>query len=455
MQLDQGWTLTFLSSILCISGCLVIYIENLYYLLLPQWITSRNKFHLKDNYQFLNGSMAFSSGCLIFTSLFRLLPESLSYFMNSDEVANDKWLNFCVIVSYAVGVAVCLLFNTILHLMTSESVVHCGHGTEPHGHSHDNQSHGSDYHEHQHQHQHEHGHENHFQNGHHHSHDSNINEESSPEHWDPSNDGHDHHDETSESTPLLIKKKSFLHFFVRDEGDVGECKGYSSAELCLFHTKDNTTEQTDLHFCEIPELNDSITTKSINHLHPTHSHDSGLHHHHHVTSPISRLFLIGIQTAFAVTLHKFPEGFITYVTSETNPQLGVTIFLSLLLHNFTEGFSICLPLYYSFANGVNRRYAKLKALAISAILVGLSQPLGALGGYIFLKLNHVNPGSDIDTSKLNFIFGITMAITSGFLTVVALSMYGSAISFGGSINFAMIWCMIGMVLIGLSSIYAV
>ena len=182
MQLDQGWTLTFLSSILCISGCLVIYIENLYYLLLPQWITSRNKFHLKDNYQFLNGSMAFSSGCLIFTSLFRLLPESLSYFMNSDEVANDKWLNFCVIVSYAVGVAVCLLFNTILHLMTSESVVHCGHGTEPHGHSHDNQSHGSDYHEHQHQHQHEHGHENHFQNGHHHSHDSNINEESSPEH---------------------------------------------------------------------------------------------------------------------------------------------------------------------------------------------------------------------------------------------------------------------------------
>jgi ZIP family zinc transporter len=167
------------------------------------------------------------------------------------------------------------------------------------------------------------------------------------------------------------------------------------------------------------------------------------------------LFLIGIQTAFAVTLHKFPEGFITYVTSETNPQLGVTIFLSLLLHNFTEGFSICLPLYYSFANGVNRKYAKLKALAISAILVGLSQPLGALGGYLFLKMNNVNPGSDIDTSNLNFIFGVTMAITSGFLTVVALSMYGSAISFGGGINFAMIWCMMGMVLIGLSSIYAV
>jgi ZIP family zinc transporter len=139
MQLDQGWTLTFMSSILCVSGCLVIFVENLYYLLLPELITSRHKFHLKDNYRFLNGSMAFSSGCLIFTSLFRLLPESLEYFTNSEQVANDKWLNFCVIVSYAVGVTVCLLFNTILHLMTSESVVHCGHGTEPHGHSHDNQ----------------------------------------------------------------------------------------------------------------------------------------------------------------------------------------------------------------------------------------------------------------------------------------------------------------------------
>lgn len=442
----QGVFLTLLSSILCVLGCLVIYFENIYYFIVPKFITKKYPIQLKDNFRFLNGSMAFSSGCLLFTALFKLLPEALNYFEQDND---SKSSNLYVIISFACGIIVCLSFNAILHFATSESVVHCDHDGQVHGideipeieaHENDNENHHEN-HDHNHSHSHSHSHER----NHNHSHDHN----------------HTHHTPddlsiSSETSPLLkptLKpSKSMIHFFTQQENDIGECKGYTSAELCLFHH--NTEQSQDLHFCEIPELESEQVHSTGASLHPIKTSDSTHHHHHHVTSPISRLFLIGIQTAMAITLHKFPEGFITYVTSETNPELGITIFLSLLLHNFTEGFSICLPLYYSFESGVSKRHAKLKAFLISGTLAGLSQPLGALGGYIFLKLNNITPGSDLDTSNLNQIFGITMAVTSGFLSVVGLSMYGSAIGFGGSLNFVMMWCVTGIILIGLSSVWA-
>ena len=107
---------------------------------------------------------------------------------------------------------------------------------------------------------------------------------------------------------------------------------------------------------------------------------------------------------------------------------------------------MCLPLYFSMAE--TSKFAKVKAVSLSAILGGLSQPLGAILGYFFLKVNE----DKYSLSRLNLIFGITMAITSGFLTVVALSMYGSAVSFGGNANHVMTWCIIGIILIGSSSI---
>lgn len=368
--------------------------------------------------------MAFSSGCLLFTALFKILPESLNYF-NQDK-SKTKNANLFLILSYASGIIICLSFNAILHLVTSESVVHCDHEHTPIDEVDDIEAQSSHSHSHSH---------------------------SEPVSYQLEQETHTHsHSEHIDETSSLLKRpsKSMLHLFSQENNDLGECKGYTSAELCLFH---NNTEQ-DLHFCEIPELSEQVLSPIKTNA-SSHNHRGSVdHHHHHVTLPISRLFLIGIQTALAITLHKFPEGFITYVTSETNPELGITIFLSLLLHNFTEGFSICLPLYYSFESGMSK-YPKLKAGLISGVLAGLSQPLGALVGWVFLRLNHINPsnGGIIDAKNLDFIFGIIMAITSGFLTVVGLSMYGSAVSFGGSVNFVMIWCVIGIILIGLSTAF--
>lgn len=467
---SQGWVLTFLSSVLCVLGCFIIYTDDIYYFLFPKWITSRYPFHLKENYAFMNGSLAFSSGCLLFTALYRLLPEALNHIQEAAQSAN---VHQVLILSFVAGILICVLFNEALHFFTAESVVHCSHDGEdkvaqasyaelqqPHHHHHQHVAGGNDQ----------------YGNGQH----SHAHTHASVSGLGP----HVAHEGIPvadlELAPLLGRRKSskLLHFFSHSTDDpqiLGECKGYSSAELCLHRGH-------ELHFCEIPELeaapdakpNDNDSDESSNtvsdpvappqaliaqqspHHHSLHdphdehhqNHPTDEHHHHHVNLPLSRLLLIGIQTILAITLHKFPEGFITYITSETNPQLGVLIFLSLLIHNYTEGFSMCLPLYYSFP--ANSRWRKLKAVSVSALLGGLSQPLGAFGGYLFMWYY---TGDNLDLSKLDQVFGISMAVTSGFLVVIALSMYGSAVSFSGLPNFVMLWCLMGMGIIGLLTVF--
>lgn len=95
-----------------------------------------------------------------------------------------------------------------------------------------------------------------------------------------------------------------------------------------------------------------------------HAHD----HHHHV--PTNAFMSIGLQTSIAIALHKLPEGFITYATNHANPKLGFSVFMALFIHNITEGFAMALPLYLA----INSRW---KAMLVSSILGGASQPLGA------------------------------------------------------------------------------
>lgn len=492
LDLSQGWVLTLLLSLLCVLGCFIIFLDDIYYLLFPRWITNRYPFVLKENFLFMNGSLAFSAGCLCFTALYRLLPEALVHFKKGANPGDNN--NLYLVASFIGGIAICVIFNVGLHMLTTESVVHCSHDGEDspvdaeaprklsHSHSHHSASHN-------------HGHSQKSSHGHSHSHDQNfVAEEHGLSSALTHSHTHDHmtHDSLrssgsssselpktppnfeedevrniSESTALVSKphteyhsvapplthKKSLVHFLTHgtaeEEDLLGECKGYSSAELCHYQ------KSGGLHFCEVPQLRkhnlDDEAEIAVNETHRSdwdgHSHhDPAEHHHHHVNSPMSRLLLIGIQTILAITLHKFPEGFITYITLKTNPQLGVSIFLSLLIHNYTEGFLMCLPLYYSFGES---RWRKWKAVSISAFLGGLSQPAGAFVGYLFIK--HLGTGS-IDVNKLNFVFGVSMAMTAGFLTVIAMSMYGSAVSFSGLPTFVCYWSLIGMCTIGILSV---
>lgn len=447
--LSQGWILTISASVLCVLGCMVIFMDDIYRSIFPRFITRRYKFELKENYQFLISSLSFSSGCLLFTSLYRLLPQAQEYIQES-ETLNERGSMICLMTSFLGGMVICLLLDIILHVVTSDSVIHHhdhgdGHGLD-HGSTQELNLSGSFHHD-------------------------NVKRNRSTE-------------GTEETAPLITNtvKRSGSLWRLLDKShdhDMGDCKGFSSADKC----PNNCCKKTSIHSNEFPALgkhsdededednNDDDDDEELAienffpHIDPTssnqHSHFSQHNqesppHHHHVSSSMSKLLLIGIQTTLAIVLHKLPEGFITYITSMADSKLGIEIFLSLSLHNFIEGFLMCLPLYYLFCehkkkSSFNNQIAKWKALLISGGLGGLAQPLGAFMGVIFLKYNSSGPNDDIN--DLDYIFGILMAVTSGFLTIVGLSMFASAVAFNGNnTNGVVIWCLFGIVVIGGSGI---
>lgn len=163
-------------------------------------------------------------------------------------------------------------------------------------------------------------------------------------------------------------------------------------------------------------------------------------HHHHIKTPLSRLLSIGLQTIMAITLHKFPEGFIMYSTSRTNPELGMSIFLSMFIHNFVEGFTMTLPIYIALNS-------RAKALLISGTLGSLSQPIGACIGYYMFKGKR-----DMNDPFSIALVAVLLAITSGFLTFISLQMFASAIGFGGRQEKVLKWSFIGIFLICLSNV---
>ncbi|GAV27418.1 hypothetical protein PMKS-000885 [Pichia membranifaciens] len=168
--------------------------------------------------------------------------------------------------------------------------------------------------------------------------------------------------------------------------------------------------------------------------------DSNITHHHHIKTPLSRLLSIGLQTIMAITLHKFPEGFIMYSTSKTNPELGMSIFLSMFIHNFVEGFTMTLPIYIALNS-------RAKALLISGTLGSLSQPIGACIGYYMFKGKR-----DMNDPFSIVLVAVLLAITSGFLTFISLQMFASAIGFGGRQEKVLKWSFFGIFLICLSNV---
>ncbi|KKY23317.1 putative zinc transporter zupt [Diplodia seriata] len=149
---------------------------------------------------------------------------------------------------------------------------------------------------------------------------------------------------------------------------------------------------------------------------------------------------IGLQTSLAIALHKLPEGFITYATNHANPTLGFAVFLALFIHNITEGFAMALPLYLA----INSRW---KAMVISSILGGASQPLGAGVAALWFRIagrtGIGEPGESV--------YGGMFAVTAGVMASVALQLFQESIALTHSRNLCMIFAFVGMGILGVSS----
>jgi ZIP family zinc transporter len=148
---------------------------------------------------------------------------------------------------------------------------------------------------------------------------------------------------------------------------------------------------------------------------------------------------IGLQTSLAIALHKLPEGFITYATNHANPRLGTTIFVSLFIHNITEGFALALPLYLAL-------HSRVQAILWSSLLGGVSQPLGAgIAALWFLVAgkNGMVPGEGV--------YGGLFAVTAGIMASVALQLFEESMDLTHNRGLCMVFAFIGMGILGVSS----
>lgn len=113
------------------------------------------------------------------------------------------------------------------------------------------------------------------------------------------------------------------------------------------------------------------------------------------------LYRIGLSTALAITIHNFPEGLASFVSATADLQVALPIVIAIAIHNIPEGVSVAVPIYY--ASG-----SRKKAVCYS-FLAGLSEPLGAVIGYLILMpfMNDV-------------VYGILFGIIAGIMIFISL-----------------------------------
>lgn len=237
----------------------------------------------------------------------------------------------------------------------------------------------------------------------------------------------------SESTPLLqgiAEEPRLLPPQSQHQSD--NAPDTHQHESDLEHGPSDTTSSTLLvgHSDEDDALHKTHTNET------TSSHNPD-HHHHHV--PSNAFLSIGLQTSIAIALHKLPEGFITYATNHANPKLGFSVFLALFIHNITEGFAMALPLYLA----INNRF---KAMAISFVLGGLSQPIGAGVAALWFK---VAGKGNWAPSEIGY--GAMFAVTAGIMASVALQLFSESLDLTHSRMLCLSFAFIGMGILGISS----
>jgi Predicted divalent heavy-metal cations transporter len=120
----------------------------------------------------------------------------------------------------------------------------------------------------------------------------------------------------------------------------------------------------------------------------------------HTQDEKSRLMRVGVFTALTIAIHNFPEGLATFVSALQDPSIAIPIVVAIAIHNIPEGIAVSVPIYFATGN-------KKKAFLYS-FLSGLSEPIGALVGYLLL-LPIMN----------DMIFGILFAGVAGIMVFIS------------------------------------
>jgi len=114
-----------------------------------------------------------------------------------------------------------------------------------------------------------------------------------------------------------------------------------------------------------------------------------------------KLLRMGLFTAIAISIHNLPEGLATFIAALQEPKVAIPIAVAIAIHNIPEGIAVSVPIYY--ATGSRR-----KAFYYS-FLSGLSEPVGALLGYLVLM-----------PIMSDALMGIIFALVAGIMVFISL-----------------------------------
>ncbi len=114
----------------------------------------------------------------------------------------------------------------------------------------------------------------------------------------------------------------------------------------------------------------------------------------------AHLMRTGTFTALAVAIHNFPEGLATFISALEDPAVAIPVVVAIAIHNIPEGIAVAMPIYYATGD-------KKKAFLYS-FLSGLSEPIGALIGFLVL-LPFMNDA----------VYGILFAAVAGIMVFIS------------------------------------
>lgn len=95
-----------------------------------------------------------------------------------------------------------------------------------------------------------------------------------------------------------------------------------------------------------------------------------------LTFPFLSVLRYSIFLPVLCSLHNFPEGLATFLSTLADPSVGIVLAIAIAIHNIPEGICVAMPVYYATGS-------RWKAFGW-AVLSGLSEPFAALLGWVVL-----------------------------------------------------------------------
>ncbi len=148
----------------------------------------------------------------------------------------------------------------------------------------------------------------------------------------------------------------------------------------------------------------------------------------------SRLYRMGLMSAFAIAIHNFPEGLATFLAALQDIKLGLPIAIAIAIHNIPEGIAISVPIYH--ATGSRKKAFKYSFLS------GLAEPVGAVVGFLIL----LPFMSDV-------VFGFLFASVAGIMVFISIDNLLPAAREYGEPHLSLYGLMGGMAVMALSLVF--